>query len=124
VQLDDQAVRVTQAKTLAEVTVRDAAVGNAQSVKIGDPIAQVCNRESDNGKAGQGPGLLWGGVQADHDAARMDGHYAGDGVLLLDDQRRPETEDLAIPVLADQNVADRNADVMESKDGRRAVLRG
>jgi hypothetical protein len=42
----------------------------------------------------------------------MDGHHASDGVLLLDDQRRPETQDLAIPVLADQNVADRNADVM------------
>jgi hypothetical protein len=43
VQLDDQAVRVTHPKTLAEVTVRDAAVGNAEGVKIGDPFAQVSN---------------------------------------------------------------------------------
>jgi hypothetical protein len=42
----------------------------------------------------------------------MDRHHPGDCVLLLNDQRGPEPQDFAIPILADQNVADRNADVM------------
>jgi hypothetical protein len=40
-QFDDKAVGVTQANTLAQVTFGDAAVGDADVIKIGDPLAQV-----------------------------------------------------------------------------------